>query len=83
MIGNKTIKNENSAACSLLMLQNNAVTIVNPDLDIPGSIAMACANPIINACVKVMLLFDPLRVVLISNIHPVNTNITQTKYPLF
>jgi hypothetical protein len=43
-----TIKKENRAAFSLSIPSNTEVEIVAPDLDIPGSIAIAWAIPINN-----------------------------------
>ena len=46
MIGNSTIINANSAAFCLSIFRNRAAEIVAPDLEIPGNMAKACANPI-------------------------------------
>lgn len=44
-----TIKNENLAALDLSTLSSTAVAIVAPDLEIPGSIAIPWAKPMITA----------------------------------
>ena len=49
IIGTKTMIKENSAASFLDVLRNRAVEIVKPDLEIPGTTAIACAMPMINA----------------------------------
>ena len=49
IIGTKTMIKENSAASFFDVLRNRAVEIVKPDLEIPGTTAIACAIPMINA----------------------------------
>ena len=44
----KTIMNENLAANSLLIPNRTEEHMVNPLLEIPGIIAIACENPIRN-----------------------------------
>ena len=51
-----TIKKENRAALLLSFPNNTEVDIVAPLLEIPGSIAMACEIPMMNALLKVTAL---------------------------
>ena len=46
IMGKRTIKKENFAAFSLLTPKTNAIAIVDPDRDIPGKMAIDCANQI-------------------------------------
>ena len=47
-----TIKNENRAAFDLSLPSNTDVEIVAPEREIPGSIAIACATPMMSASQK-------------------------------
>ena len=48
-----TIKNEKRAASVLSFPKRTDVAIVAPEREIPGSIAIACANPIAKAFANV------------------------------
>ena len=79
IIGANPIRNENSAAWLLLTPQHKAIEIVEPDRDIPGNIARACANPIRNAYLKEISYLAFLKKLLIIKIIPVIINIIETK----
>lgn len=49
MMGINTIRNENLVALTLSTPNNSAIAIVEPEREIPGIIATACAKPINNA----------------------------------
>ena len=70
---------ENSAASFFDVLRNRAVEIVKPDLDIPGTTAIACAIPIINALNRLIGVLPSEMKLVVSKIIPVIINIIATE----
>ena len=78
IIGTKTMIKENSAASFLDVLRNNAVEIVKPDLEIPGTTAIACAMPMINALNRLIEFLPSEIKLVVIRIIPVIINIIPT-----
>ena len=78
IIGTKTMIKENSAASFFDVLRNRAVEIVKPDLEIPGTTAIACAIPMINALNRLIEFLPSDMKLVVSKIIPVIINIIAT-----
>ena len=74
-----TIRNENFAVSFFLLPKSNEVHIVAPDLEMPGSIAIACAIPIIIASVVPTFLSDDFALSDKKSNKPVIINIPPTR----
>ncbi len=74
-----TIKKEKRAAFSLSIPNSTEVEMVAPEREIPGSIAIACANPIIKAWVKLVSFLVFLALSAINKSDPVTNNMQPTR----
>jgi len=79
MIAGMTSKNENVISCFFSRPSNNPVEMVVPDLEMPGIIANACANPIIIESFNFSSFF-PCENLVSINIIPVIINAIPTAF---